>query len=262
MTRMRVWATVLLALVLTGCAEEGRDATSLYARSTYEKFLVRAEGGDAEAQHLVGFMLFFGEGVAEDKAEAHYWFHRAAEQNHQASKLNLAVMHSLGDDAELDRAEADRLYAELLADTDGAGRVDMASAMDGLKNWKPEAPHPGRQNYETYCAGCHGLNGIARFVGSPSFAIGERMEKPDKELRHSIAYGKGVMPDWLSKLGAEEVDNLLAYVRTLKDRYSKGIALVLRSAPDQYYTFGPMTNESLDAEEPGIRQPPPSRQAP
>jgi hypothetical protein len=51
-----------------------------------------------------------------------------------------------------------------------------------------------------FCAGCHGLNGIAGYVGAPSFALGERMEKSDRELMGSITGGHEVMPEWGDKL--------------------------------------------------------------
>jgi hypothetical protein len=82
------------------------------------------------------------------------------------------------------------------------------------------------------------------------------MEKSDEKLHNSIAFGLGIMPDWDSKLDRVEREQILAYVRTFEDRYRKGVALVLRKAPAKYFTFGPMVNEGLEKEEPGIVAPP------
>jgi mono/diheme cytochrome c family protein len=256
MSRLQVQTGVLLALLIAACDVDPQDNAVRYARSTYEKSLILAEGGDVDAQNLIGFMLFFGESVAENKHEAHFWFHRAAEQGHDLARMNLAILHGLGRDAELDREEAEHMYASFLAGNGGGAPPTLGGALAELRNEKPEATPPGRKNYETFCAGCHGLNGVARYVGSPSFAIGERMEKSDEKLHNSIAFGLGVMPDWESKLDRVEREQILAYVRTFEDRYRKGVTLVLRDAPAKYFTFGPMINEGLDKEEPGIVAPP------
>ena len=44
----------------------------------------------------------------------------------------------------------------------------------------------GEKLYITFCAGCHGFNDIAYYVNSPSFALGERLQKSDHELQKSI----------------------------------------------------------------------------
>lgn len=97
----------------------------------------------------------------------------------------------------------------------------------------------GRKLFSTYCAGCHGFNGIAYYVNSPSFAIGERMEKSDQELLGSIANGKGVMPGWASMLSALQRSQILSYVRALQAGYQSGIERGLPPLPSMYFRFRP-----------------------
>lgn len=45
-----------------------------------------AEKGDASAQNKLGNTYYYGEGVAQDYAQAVYWFQKAAEQGHSDAK--------------------------------------------------------------------------------------------------------------------------------------------------------------------------------
>jgi mono/diheme cytochrome c family protein len=96
----------------------------------------------------------------------------------------------------------------------------------------------GEQIYLRFCGGCHGFNGIAWYVNSPSFALRERMEKTDAELKHSIKNGRGAMPSWEYMLQPEQVDALLRFIRTLAHSYESGIMGELRR-PDQFLRFRP-----------------------
>lgn len=263
MKRMHVGGLVGLLFVVACAVEEATPPVASPPRlgdSSYEKFLVRAEAGDMDAQNLVGFMLYFGEGVMPDKVEAHYWFHRAAEQGHEVAQLNLAIMHTLGQDAVADPGEAAGYFAQ----STRLSAEDRASIAEGrlpLNYWKTVLDRTdearvdrsaGRANFEKFCAGCHGLNGVARYVVSPSFAIGERMDKSDETLLDSIANGRGNMPSWREKLDEDDRREILAYVRTLEARFRMGIALTLRETPARYFTFGPMEGRPF---EPGDKEP-------
>lgn len=248
---MHVGVIFALAILAACSGDEAIPVTVSPPRlgdSTFEKFLVRAEAGDREAQNLIGFMLFFGEGVPGDRVEAHYWFHRAADQGHVVAQLNLAIMHALGKDALADPVEAGIYYGKaktlVAADRAAIAEGKLPGQLDrdlrDLRTSKELQVTRGQARYEELCAGCHGLNGVARYVVSPSFAIGERMDKPDEKLLQSIADGLGNMPSWREKLGDDERRQILAYVRTFEERFTKGIALTLRDTPERYFMFGAM----------------------
>lgn len=184
--------------------------------STYRKILARAERGDPERQNAVGFMLFQGEGASMDRVQARLWFSRAAEQGNLRARRNLSIMAALGPAA----------YAP--PDSDGRGR-------------RPAADLPRAESYYlTFCSGCHGVNGVAAYENSPSFAFGERLEKGDAMLMRTVLAGRQEMPGWDGKLPLEELQGILAFVRTLNERYESGIGEILRAPPEYYDLFGPM----------------------
>lgn len=99
--------------------------------------------------------------------------------------------------------------------------------------------HTGEAIYAKFCSGCHGFNGIAYYVNSPSFALRERMEKSDSELAYSIINGKGIMPSWEMMLSGRDIDSLVDFIRTLAPSYESGIGREIRLAPELYYIFRP-----------------------
>jgi len=249
---VRASVSLLLALgvTLSGCAElagplgiqEERE------RMTYAKFLARARAGDAESRNLLGFMLFFGEGIPGNRAGAHSWFHAAADQGNLRAQRNLAVMHYLGAGVPRDLAEAERYFR--LARENVAASADAGSpfqvygsigeVVERVGARAQTEQRPGEALYVTYCAGCHGLNGVAAYVGSPSFAMGERLERGDAALLRSILNGIGDMPEWGSKLPRGELVDVLRFVRSFPSQHELGILQELRKAPGMYFLFGPM----------------------
>ena len=65
-------------------------------------YRLAAEAGRIDAQHSLGYMYDEGIGVAEDDAEAVKWFRRAAEQGHTSSQNNLGFMYFSGEGVEQD----------------------------------------------------------------------------------------------------------------------------------------------------------------
>jgi mono/diheme cytochrome c family protein len=195
-------------------------------------------------------MLFFGEGAPINRPEAHFWFHSAADQGHALAQRNLAIMHRLGIGEPPDIEEA-VFYARSAGITDLDRLVEaMPSALRGsLREVEQDtlfAEHElerGEATYTTFCAGCHGLNGIAAYIGSPSFALGERLQEPDSVLLYSIYQGKGVMPSWGDKLPEDRLRDVLAFARSLQRHYENGIAEGIRRAPGRYFLFGPMEED-------------------
>ena len=70
--------------------------------------------------------------------------------------------------------------------------------------------------FQERCAVCHGADGNAKLPGAPSFAKGERMEKSDETLKHTVFNGLNAMPPFKTMLNDAQVADLLAFVRTLK----------------------------------------------
>lgn len=205
------------ACLLAGCVlvSDAPDFGVPVAASTYGKMLARAERDDAESQNAVGYMLFQGEGVRVDEAQALLWFERAARQGNERARRNLSYLLAFPS------ATASR------------------GAKSAFARGGEEARDPERL-YTRFCGGCHGFNGIAAYENSPSFAFGERLEKPDATLLRSLLNGMQEMPGWEGKLPTQDLRAILAFVRTLPGRYDAGIVEPLRSAPEYVYLFGPM----------------------
>jgi mono/diheme cytochrome c family protein len=353
----------LLACAALGSAQAADDLarrgadprSSARPTSTFEKLLPLALAGDPEVQNFLGFMFYYGEGVARDFDEAHRWFHEAAEQGNVNAQLNLGLFHGatlpevpaaykdLEEAAvwlqrvaaagparapeehtpirmgELDIGE--KVYATFCSGCHGMSGVaaypgapsfakgerldrsdhDLAHTVINGKNsmppWgatlsrellesslayiratygHPQAaesgasrprvrtdagtgePASGARNYRTYCAGCHGFNGVAYYVNSPSFAFGDRLEKNDQELRTSIAKGRGIMPSWEMMLSAAQIDGIVAFIRTLNVSYRRGIASEMGKPPPLYFRFRPLgeTGDEWLGADPFGAQPP------
>lgn len=127
------WVVLVgIALLVTSCADlqTGVDA---YDRGDYAKALEvlrpLAEGGDAEAQVIVGIMYKFGEGVPQDYAEAANWMHRAARQGQPAAQGFVGIMYSMGQGVPQDYVKAHAYFAV----AGMQGQKDGFTARNGLE---------------------------------------------------------------------------------------------------------------------------------
>jgi cytochrome c6 len=76
-------------------------------------------------------------------------------------------------------------------------------------------PAKGRQLFSTFCAGCHGVNGVPVMPGAPNFANQERLLQPDSVLLDSIKSGKNAMPAFQGALTDNDMHDVIAFLRTL-----------------------------------------------
>jgi mono/diheme cytochrome c family protein len=112
-----------------------------------------------------------------------------------------------------------------------------ASSLVGDSGSASEEVERGEKLFLTFCGGCHGFNGIAYYVKSPSFVLGDRMKRSTEELERSIRNGKGIMPSWGSKLSDGEIKSLVAFIQTLQPSYERGIEIKPRDVPSLYFRF-------------------------
>ena len=77
----------------------------LHAQSI-DKLTKRAKRGNAEAQFNLGYSYFYGDGVAQDYADAAEWFRMAAKKGYAAAQYNLAMCYDKGYGVEQNDAEA------------------------------------------------------------------------------------------------------------------------------------------------------------
>ena len=79
----------------------------------------------------------------------------------------------------------------------------------------------GAALYKSKCAMCHGANGDGQTPMGKNMKLrdlrsAEVQKQTDAELTKWIADGKGKMPGYKSKMSAEEINALVAFIRTLK----------------------------------------------
>ncbi len=88
-----------------------------------------------------------------------------------------------------------------------------------------------QENYRLYCAQCHGVQGNGQGINQTTDGLGvsprdhtnamEMSKLSDRELRLAIAEGgdavqkSELMPTWGKTLSAEEIDDLVVFLRKL-----------------------------------------------
>jgi len=83
---------------------------------------VRAEAGDAEAQHNLGVRYANGQGVPQDDAEAARWYRLAADQGLALAQVNLGVRYENGRGVPQDYIEAHMWFNLAVAQSSGEDR--------------------------------------------------------------------------------------------------------------------------------------------
>jgi len=91
-------------------SENQRAGAAAYNRADYATamrlWLPLAEGGNADAQAMLGIIYEEGQGVSQDYTAALTWYRRAADQGHPDAQFYLAYMHDLGKGVPIDPAAA------------------------------------------------------------------------------------------------------------------------------------------------------------
>lgn len=62
-----------------------------------EEEMVKAQNGDPEAQYLIALRYSQGWGIEVDMQKSIYWLHKAASQNYQKARVNLAHSYFYGE---------------------------------------------------------------------------------------------------------------------------------------------------------------------
>ena len=97
-----------------------------------------------------------------------------------------------------------------------------------------------------FCSGCHGKDGFAAYEHAPSFSMGDRLQKDDRELLQSVMNGLNEMPPWRDMLPVQDLRNTIAYIRLMHERQQKGQAPLQVEPPDKIYMFKPVGEDNMD----------------
>jgi hypothetical protein len=93
----------------------------------------------------------------------------------------------------------------------------------------------GERLYLANCKSCHGTPGMANYqanlVPPPPDPATEKMQvNLDGELYYKIFNGRGPMPAFKNSLSANDLWNLVSYLRTFKKDYIQAVAPVIKSS--------------------------------
>ena len=96
---MRTFCITLIAIFLSACATSPRQAALLaqsqrdfnngFYKRAQENLLPVASEGNAEAEYALGYLYYYGYGVAQDAATGKFWIMKAAQQNYLPAKQAL-----------------------------------------------------------------------------------------------------------------------------------------------------------------------------
>lgn len=80
------------------------------------------------------------------------------------------------------------------------------------------AAGPGADTFKAKCAMCHGADGAGKAaMGTKDFGSADVQKMTDAQLTDIITKGKPPkMPAYGTKLSADEIKNLVAFIRSLK----------------------------------------------
>jgi mono/diheme cytochrome c family protein len=76
-------------------------------------------------------------------------------------------------------------------------------------------PTKGAKLYNEHCVDCHGVHGEGQMPGVPDFTRTPVLFKPDTVLSETIQRGKNVMPGFAGVLTRDQINDVIAYLRTL-----------------------------------------------
>lgn len=73
-----------------------------------------------------------------------------------------------------------------------------------------------KQNYERYCAACHGFNGMSVAPGVPNLRMNEGLIQPDFQIVQKLKMGSPKKPPMLGVLKDQELQEIITYTRTIR----------------------------------------------
>lgn len=76
-------------------------------------------------------------------------------------------------------------------------------------------PGNGGQVYSRHCTTCHGDGGRGTMPGVPDFTRGQGLFKSNSDLISIIEQGKQIMPAYQGILSRDEMDDVIAYIRSM-----------------------------------------------
>lgn len=100
----KIWCVTIFAMAIFSGPVFAED----WSNKSFSQVSAAAESGVPSAQHRLGWIYYFGYGVAESHAEAVRWWNQAAKQGYADAQYNLGMMFYIGHGVEQSYVEATR----------------------------------------------------------------------------------------------------------------------------------------------------------
>lgn len=73
-----------------------------------------------------------------------------------------------------------------------------------------------KQNYERFCASCHGFNGISITPGTPNLRMNEGLLQHDFQIVQKLKMGSQKKPPMLGLMNDQDLQDVVTYTRTIR----------------------------------------------
>ena len=73
-----------------------------------------------------------------------------------------------------------------------------------------------KQNYDRFCASCHGFNGMSITPGTPNLRMNEGLIQPDFQIVQKLKMGSPKKPPMMGLLKDAELQDVVTYSRTIR----------------------------------------------
>jgi cytochrome c553 len=77
-------------------------------------------------------------------------------------------------------------------------------------------PLKARQNYERYCAACHGFNGMSVAPDAPNLRQGQGLMQSDQQILQKLKAGSAKKPPMLGLMNDQDLLQVITYARTIR----------------------------------------------
>lgn len=73
-----------------------------------------------------------------------------------------------------------------------------------------------KQNYDRYCAACHGFNGMSVMPDAPSLRLNAGLMQPDIAIVNKLKAGSAKKPPFVGLMTDQELFDVVTYARTIR----------------------------------------------
>lgn len=92
--------------------------------------------------------------------------------------------------------------------------VSTSLAITGFKYRTEQPPGTGQELFKHHCIHCHGADGTKGFFGAKNL---KKSILSDSAIALQIRKGKGFMPSFRKKVTPDEINQLVSFVKSLRN---------------------------------------------